>query len=685
MPKAIDQYKVQRVSQVEAAPVQDSRKVSVVAMTDNPCLVFDWGRGEIVLELLEIGGVQFPDEFQFRNSHRSNSVDDVKGIVKKEWIKRGELTETNYITGNPVQCYRTDVEVSESESGLLTKFREHIIKDVSIGYNVLRSQTTVIEPDETRMYNGRELKNSNPYPLLIRHKTFITELSAVPEGADDLAKAYRAKIENNSERNTMPDEKTIEEARKKEIDEAKRAAADESAKNVANCFALLENFRTQIEQKEYDTIRAKIGVGITPDLIRADILDVLSRKTTASFKAGGDQTEKDAEVITANLLAYSGRKITDKQRDMVRGRDDLPRTYQQLVRYLAAKENIPVSPYAGADEVYSASIQLRKRDPRGEVFFDATGNKRSFAMSPASLQGITSNVLHMEMTKGFDEEPSTFQAWAEPANATDFREWNFLTETPLGDWKKVLQRQAIEQTQFGDFYEKVYLDTYGQGITIDRQTMIDDRFGETLNNSNRIGKGAKNKLNRIHYDLLTTNTLTGPLTSEDGYRVFDESNHVNFNATGGVLTNALFASEAMRLFKLKKPVQAGSVQTYMGLPPRIFLSGINNFYTYEQLRDSPYDVTTAASTAKNLVGGAGMTWVQDAYLQVLLTAASKANAWYLASGPFIRTLYLDGKTSPTIRSKDSEAGEALGMTWDAYMDFGCGAMNWRKVVLNDGD
>lgn len=688
MPQAIEQYKVQRESIVESAPVQDSRKVPVIAMTDNPCLVFDWTRGEIVLELLEIGGVQFPDEFQFRNSHRSNSVDDVKGIVRKEWVKRGELIEINAITGNPVQCYRTDVEISESEQGLLTKFREKIIKDVSIGYNVFRSQTITIEPEETRSYNGKEIKNTNPYPLLIRQKTLITELSAVAEGADDLAKAFRSKQVNNSdERINMPNEQIIDEARKKEIEEARSAAAKETADMIKNCYALVDEFRGQIEVKDYELIRSKIGAGATPDSLRKDILEVLARKSSHSinFTAGGDQTEKDAECIIANLLAHSNRKISDKQREMVRERDDLPRTYGQLVRYLSGKESIRLSPYAGADEVYSAAMQLRRKDPRGEVYIDATGNKRSFAMSPASLQGITSNLLHMVVTEGFAAQKSTFEKWSIASNATDFRKWNFLTETPMGDWKKVLQRQAIQQTQFGDLYEEVYLDTYGSGITIDRQMMIDDRFGESLNMAQKLGEGAKKKLNRIHYDLLTTNSLTGPIVSEDGYRVFDESNHGNYTTSGGVMTQALFIAERLKLVKLKEPVQPGSVQTYMGEEPVMYITGVNNSSAYQVLTQSPYNTATAASLELNLVKKYGLEPVEEPYLQTLLDTAGKASAWYLASGPFIRTLYLDGKTSPTVRSKDSEAGEALGMTYDAYMDFGCGAMNWRKVVLNDGD
>lgn len=152
--------------------------IETIATTENPALVVDWERWQIVREILPMKYAEEPnnDKVPFLDSHDRYSLEKVKGSAR-EFRSDG----VNYM------CR---VFISESESDLRLKIKEGHIDSVSIGYMTDKGYTVEVPKGASVTVDGVAYRNDyeDGIPLLIRTWWKTVELSGVAIGADELAK-----------------------------------------------------------------------------------------------------------------------------------------------------------------------------------------------------------------------------------------------------------------------------------------------------------------------------------------------------------------------------------------------------------------------------------------------------------------------------------------------------------------
>ena len=154
----------------------ETRSVEVVGATEEPVEIFDPIRWEVVKEVLLMDGCELPASRQItlHDSHQRFSTASVLGSFRDMRVERGQLLGRAFFSTAP-----------EAENPW-TKVAEGHITDFSIGYRQI--ETAWIKEGETAVIGGRSFKG----PVRVTARWRPKELSVVPVGADELAKARGA-------------------------------------------------------------------------------------------------------------------------------------------------------------------------------------------------------------------------------------------------------------------------------------------------------------------------------------------------------------------------------------------------------------------------------------------------------------------------------------------------------------
>lgn len=165
--------------QLRAESVNETeRSVEAVLATENPVIVFDWQRYELVDEILLMSGVQMRDQIPLLNDHRRVSLDDVFGSIRNMSIQGSNLICRLYFAD--MSDHADDPEASKINRAW-TKVKQRHQREVSVGYRVLES--VLIGANETQIVNGRKYTAGNR-PLRIATKWLPREGSLTPIAAD---------------------------------------------------------------------------------------------------------------------------------------------------------------------------------------------------------------------------------------------------------------------------------------------------------------------------------------------------------------------------------------------------------------------------------------------------------------------------------------------------------------------
>ena len=242
-------------------------------------------------------------------------------------------------------------------------------------------------------------------------------------------------------------------------------------------------------------------------------------------------------------------------------------------------------------------------------------------------------------------------------------------------------------TKFSDKQETGSLDTYGLGLTLSRQAIINDDMGLLGDTALAFGGAARRTLNQAAYDLLTSNTHQGPLMTEDGYYMIDTTNHKNLG-TPAVPSNTTVSEADSLIRKQRGAARTGETGGVLNWRGRYLISGSNNQYSIFNLCNADGDPTASISPAvPNWAKAQGFVAVTDGYLQTIADTLSHTAMWFLSADKIhspIVVCYLNGLRTPTIRGVPSEVQESLGLKYDCYFDFAIMARDWRGIVQNLG-
>ena len=199
-----------------------ARSVEFTAATEQPVMVMDWERWDIVPEVLRVDGVVLPESGQvpLLNTHSRDRVGDMLGSFRDFRVEGGQLVGRAFFANTPD---------SEQAFALV---RDGHLTDVSVGYEVLAS--TWVEDGATVMVEGVEYTG----PVRVTTNWRLFEVSLCPIGADDKAKARAATIntgEGSMSKAARFDAETVQEQVKKTVEalDDLKAALEEEDQNEA--------------------------------------------------------------------------------------------------------------------------------------------------------------------------------------------------------------------------------------------------------------------------------------------------------------------------------------------------------------------------------------------------------------------------------------------------------------------
>lgn len=169
---------VSRAITLERKEIDFEKGIETIATTENPALVVDWDRWQVIREILPMKYAEAPhnDKVPFLDSHDRSELEKVKGSARNF---RAEGIN-----------YMATVFISKSEVDLREKIKEGHIDSVSIGYMTDKEYSVEIPKKAVVLIDGVAYRNDfeDDYPLIVRTWWKTKELSGVAIGADELAK-----------------------------------------------------------------------------------------------------------------------------------------------------------------------------------------------------------------------------------------------------------------------------------------------------------------------------------------------------------------------------------------------------------------------------------------------------------------------------------------------------------------
>lgn len=653
----------------------EDRSVEVVGATEEPVEIFDWDWG-IINEILLMSGLEMPKSRQvpFLDSHqRWAGTSSVLGSYREM------KTEKDQLTG------RVHFSSAEEAEGPYTKLREGHLTDFSVGYRQISSEWV---PDgEKTTIKGRSFEG----PVLITTRWRVKELSIVPVGADEQAKARsETKKKTQTKENHTMNEKlrkalearglskdaTEEEAwaflERLELpkEEQKRTKKEPKTEPVD-----VEKIREEATGKERDRIR-EIDAMCTRFDYPADLADKLvvdGTAVSAARKTLIDWIAKEQE----NKTQHRGPvEITADERDKFKAAavDAL------LIR--SGTDFKPEKPAEGADDLTGYSLRELARHALHLAGKSVKGDPRKMvgrALQTSDLPYILANVANKALFAGFETNNETWPVWCSTGSVSDFKTHYSPRISESDDLEEVPESGEYQYGSRSEAQESYSIATYGKIFAITRQAIINDDLGALTRIPQSHGEAAARKIGDVAYAVLTDNAAMG-----DGAVLFIADPHANYVASGAVPgTDTIGAGIlAMGLQTDIKGLRRLNIRPEYFIAPKT-LEGLSEvFFQSIQFADSDTIATDSslAATRKNIYGGNYFNRVYEPRLDDYDVAA-----WFLAArkGTTVTVFFLNGQEMPFMETKDGWTVD--GVEYKVRIDCGAKAMDYRGLYLNMGN
>ncbi len=437
----------------------------VLVSNDNGGKRFDWSSGEYYTELLDVNGANTDRLNTFFKDH-SRSVDSAIGKVFNVRVEDGQ------IIGDVT--FGTD----EDSQTIYRKYREGILTDVSIGYEI----------EDYTVSRGAE--NESDEVLITRYSLF--ELSAVGIGFDSGAKKRN---KEEIDRSHKMDEKQLE--RLAQLEAMSKRNKDENTELRGLLDAQKADMDAQKEALEAE--RAEIA---RERAIMTTVADFGERgqNALASF---GSKKVSDKE-LRAKILA----DFASSAKDIIPNVDESDargKMIDAMVDGLALRVGAKIEkPVEGSAQYRNMSLtevasDLLGADARGMSKHEIA--KRSLVTGdfPLLLQSVGSRVL----TSEFEAQTASYKAWMKMVDVPDFRTMSELT-TSFGGGRldKIKERADLKKLGGTEQEETWKIETFGNSFELSREMLINDDLGNFTNLVGTFARMAQTTANGIAYDIL---------------------------------------------------------------------------------------------------------------------------------------------------------------------------------------
>ena len=253
------------------------------------------------------------------------------------------------------------------------------------------------------------------------------------------------------------------------------------------------------------------------------------------------------------------------------------------------------------------------------------------------------------------------------STANDFRAKTRLALSELPALLKVNEAGELKYGTRGESAESYRLETYGRLFTISRQALVNDDLNAFGDFNRDAAAAAAETENALRASFLTQAGGAGP-TMGDGNPLF-HAKHGNIGAAAALSVDSL--SAARQALRSQKSLDG---KTPIGVTAAFLVVGPALETVAEQ-----FLANLAAPTPSGVNPFAGR-------LTLLVEPRLTGKGWYLFADPASRAVFEQSHlaAAPGPQMASWEGREVLGVTYRVYLDFGCGAIDWRGAVFNPG-
>jgi HK97 family phage prohead protease len=439
------------------------------------------------------------------DGHRTESARDVIGSVTGHRMEAGKLVASIRLSG------------AADAAPIVARIAEGTVRGVSIGYRVSKWA------DETDPKTKGRIRVAVAWS--------ISEVSAVPIGADP-----KAKFRNKQEAETMTTETQTE---------------DETIETRKQIRSICRAAGMTMEQAD-----DMVDRDLTITEARAEAFEAMQERSAKLPKIKMGQSHEDpaatmqhrADALHSRL---TGAKPTDQARPfMAESLRDMARA--------AVEASGQSTRGMDADSLFRAAIHGTSDFP---ALLNATGNRM--------------------LMEAYQVAQSPIRMLARQTTLADFRPASKLKLSDVGALQELTEQGEIKHTTRGEAVESYSLKTYATQFSISRNALINDDLGAFRDWGATTGRMAAETEANVLVGLL----LSNPIMGEDGENLFDAA-HGNLGTAGALnVANLGLARKAMRGMKGldgKTPINA---------TPRYLVVGPEQETTAEQVLTSIYAAT----------------------------------------------------------------------------------------------
>ena len=289
---------------------------------------------------------------------------------------------------------------------------------------------------------------------------------------------------------------------------------------------------------------------------------------------------------------------------------------------------------------------------------------------------VLENALNKRLQDSYAKATPSYQSIAERMDFTDFRPHPI---SQIGDFPGLTEINEGGEIQFGTVGEKketLLLRSYGTGLSISRQMIVNDDMNAIDRILSNRGQMVALEEDRLFWTgmFLSGSNSDGPTLTETSRQVFNTTDATKAGTATAITVAALgTARAAMRVRRGLAP-KAGATGQLLNLTASVLLVGPDKETEAQQIV-----APIQAQQAGNINPFSGT-------LRIVVSPYITGNAWYLFADPSVLANFaygfLRGEGGPRMRM--DEPFGVQGMRFEVTHDFGVGAIDFRAGWRNAG-
>lgn len=275
---------------------------------------------------------------------------------------------------------------------------------------------------------------------------------------------------------------------------------------------------------------------------------------------------------------------------------------------------------------------------------------------------VVSNAMGKVAAQAYKVAESPLKALARQKTLPNFKTSTSIRIGEMGRLEEMTEDGEFTHTNRAETGETMALKTFGRAINVSRKLLIDDDLGLLGDMTAAMGQAAAQTEAEELVKLFTGNP-----NLSDGTAVFHASRGNTAAALLPVLSEAALTAARKHM------------RTVKGLDGKTIINAVPKYLVV-----SP-DLETDAEKLLATIYAATTDDVQPIKLTLVVEPRLTGDAWYLladpASVPSIQYAYLSAAQGVQIQRQ--EAWDTLGLKYRAFLDFGCGWLDWRGAFRSE--